>query len=133
MTDPPAGSRQLPRAARSRVWLAVATGLIVIHAWFCHAGSGPSTETPLSSAIGQLRLDPNRATVDELQLLPRIGPKIAERIVAYRESVTDPPAFRTAEDLDKVKFIGPVTVERLRPLLRFPDDPIQPQSERATP
>ena len=58
-------------------------------------------------------------------LLPRIGPALADAIVAYRESRGPGPAFFSAEDLENVHRVGPVTVEALRPLLRFPSDSVE--------
>ncbi len=59
-----------------------------------------------------LRIDINRAGAAELQRLPRIGPKTAERILAFRAAYG---AFRSPDDLQQVKGIGPKTLERLRP------------------
>ncbi len=59
-----------------------------------------------------LRIDINRAGAAELQRLPRIGPKTAERILAFRATYG---AFRSPDDLQQVKGIGPKTLERLRP------------------
>lgn len=56
-------------------------------------------------------LDLNRATVEELEKLPGIGPTLAARIVAWRE--TQGP-FRTVEDLLAIPGIGPKTLEGLR-------------------
>lgn len=60
-------------------------------------------------------VDVNRATARELEVLPGIGPALAGRIVASRE---EEGPFRTVEDLQRVRGIGPATVERLRPLAR---------------
>jgi competence protein ComEA len=65
-----------------------------------------------------LRIDPNTATAHELELLPGIGPTLARRICEQRTQAA-PAAFSTAEDLARVHGIGPATVARLRPLLRF--------------
>jgi competence ComEA-like helix-hairpin-helix protein len=60
------------------------------------------------------RIDPNRATADELARLPRVGPALAERIVAHRQSVGP---FRSQEDLRAVPGIGPAVLEGIGPHL----------------
>jgi competence protein ComEA len=65
----------------------------------------------------------NRATVEELQLLPRIGPTLAARIIEERERGGP---FRTLHDLTRVRGIGPRTVERLAPLAEVGDVPAAP-------
>lgn len=79
-----------------------------------------------SAGIPELRLDPNTATAEQLELLPRIGPKLAQRIIAYRAEATSKPAFGSADDLQQVRGIGPKTVERLRPMLRMDGDARRP-------
>lgn len=54
----------------------------------------------------------NTADASELTALPGIGTVKAQAIVAYRQ--THGP-FRSVDDLDHVKGIGPATVARLRP------------------
>jgi competence protein ComEA len=56
------------------------------------------------------RLNINLAFEEELQILPSIGPVLAERIVAYR--VTHGP-FQTVEGVDDVRGIGPSTLDGL--------------------
>lgn len=56
----------------------------------------------------------NTASVDQLQLLPRVGPTVAARIVEHRESHGE---FRAPEDLLLVKGIGEATLERLEPYI----------------
>jgi competence protein ComEA len=56
----------------------------------------------------------NTATAEELQLLPRIGPAMAERIIAFREA--NGP-FRKVDELVAVKGIGDRSLEQLRPYL----------------
>ncbi len=61
------------------------------------------------------RLDPNRASAEELDRLPGVGPVLAARIVAHRES--EGP-FLALDSLLAVAGIGPATLDRMRPLLR---------------
>lgn len=63
------------------------------------------------------RIDPNSATLIELQRLPRVGPALAARIVAHRE--TNGP-FRSLADFDAVPGIGPALIASLTPLLTLP-------------
>ena len=53
----------------------------------------------------------NVASYEELQLLPRIGPATAEKIIAFREK--NGP-FSVIEDIQNVKSIGPKTFERIK-------------------
>ena len=64
---------------------------------------------------GIFTLDPNTAPVDSLELLPGIGPVLAQRIVEYRRH----QRFEEAVDITEVPGIGPRLYERLRPYLRI--------------
>ncbi len=56
----------------------------------------------------------NTATAAEFELLPGIGPTLAQRIVDDREANGK---FKDVNDLDRVRGIGPRTVDRLRDLV----------------
>lgn len=56
----------------------------------------------------------NTANAQTLTSLPGIGPKMAERIIAYREQKGP---FRSADDLMKVKGIGKKTFAKLKPYI----------------
>ncbi len=71
------------------------------------------------------RLDPNQASADELRRLPRVGPKLAERIVAHREA--NGP-FRTLADLDAVPGIGPALLAGITPHVALPPAPARAQA-----
>ena len=57
--------------------------------------------------------------MDSLTLLPRVGPVLAGRIDEARMAGV---VFRNAEDLKKVKGIGPALSARLAPLVVFLPD-----------
>ncbi len=53
------------------------------------------------------------APADSLDLLPGVGPVLATRLVAVRR---DRGPFRSWDDVDRVRGIGPKTIERLKAL-----------------
>jgi competence ComEA-like helix-hairpin-helix protein len=75
--------------------------------------SGPASPTSANTA-GE-PLDLNRASAVDLQQLPGIGPALARRIVAYRDSTG---GFRSLDELGRVSGIGPVLRARLTPYFR---------------
>jgi competence protein ComEA len=60
------------------------------------------------------RINLNTATQAELELLPRIGPALAQRILAYR---AERGPFKSIDELDLVKGIGSKTLEKIRPMV----------------
>ncbi len=66
-------------------------------------------------------INPNDAAVESLMRLPGIGLAKAEAIMAYRENVknSESQPFRSCQDLQKVKGIGPKTAESIGEWLRF--------------
>ena len=56
----------------------------------------------------------NTATVEQLQTLPRIGPALAARIIAWRD---EHGGFKSVDELDAVPGIGPAMMTSLRPLV----------------
>ncbi len=71
--------------------------------------SRPSAGSPRSSLI-----DLNSATVQELETLPGIGPVMAGRIAAHRDTNG---LFASVDDVESVPGIGPKTLESIRPLV----------------
>jgi len=61
-----------------------------------------------------LKVNINNATVEELTQLKRIGPKYAEKIVAFRQA--NGP-FKSADELVNVPGIGSKTVEENRDVI----------------
>lgn len=60
------------------------------------------------------KINLNTASAAELELLPGVGPAMAQRIIDHR---TAHGPFKRVEDLDEVKGIGPRTLEKLRDLV----------------
>ena len=79
----------------------------------------PSAAAPKPSHQGLLDL--NRATDQDFDALPGIGPKLAERIMEYRQSVG---VFHSLDELRAVKGIGKKKFERIRPLVTVMPDAI---------
>lgn len=73
--------------------------------------SGPKRDSARSLAARPINL--NAASAQELQMLPGIGPALAARIIEDREK--NGP-YASIEQLDRVKGIGPRTIEKLRGL-----------------
>ena len=58
------------------------------------------------------KVNVNDASPEQLALLPRVGPAVAQRIIEFREENGE---FKSAEDLMLVRGIGEKTFERLAP------------------
>lgn len=74
-------------------------------------GSAAVCVTPTNAPTAAALVDLNHASYEELQKLPGIGPKLAERIMAHRP-------YQNVGDLDKVPGFGAATLKRLKPLIR---------------
>ncbi len=66
---------------------------------------GAKKETALTDPV-----DLNKATAEELQRLPGIGPALAARIIEARKTTP----FKSVDDLRRVPGIGPKTLDKLR-------------------
>ncbi len=110
---------------RQLIFVAVLCGSVLImgsyrfvrtHAW--PRGDAPQLPVfvlPESSGFkGTFMLDPNLAPADSLELLPGIGPALADSIIRYRVL----NRFRSTEDLVLVPGIGERTLEKMRPYLK---------------
>ena len=66
------------------------------------------------------KIDVDRADVIDLTRLPRVGPALAQRIVAWREQHG---AFGGIGRLDSVAGIGPKLLDAMRPYVTFSGAP----------
>jgi competence protein ComEA len=86
-----------------------------------HKGEAPSAllppgrSPPGAPGAGAAVVDLNRATADDLDALPGVGPATAAAIVKYR---TEHGRFRAVDQLLDVPGIGPSKLANLRPRLR---------------
>jgi competence protein ComEA len=85
---------------------------------YCLRGEGqePRPAQPeASSKLAPATLDVNLASAEDFQKLPGIGPKLAQRIVAYRQKHG---LFRRVEDLMAIRGMGFKKWKAMRPYLR---------------
>ncbi|GIW80740.1 MAG: hypothetical protein KatS3mg105_2547 [Gemmatales bacterium] len=74
-------------------------------------GARPAIKDGKKNQKPKPKINVNTANRAELEQLPRIGPKLAQAIIAERNK----RPFASIDDLDRVRGIGKKTVERLRP------------------
>ncbi|MFI9325947.1 helix-hairpin-helix domain-containing protein [Kitasatospora sp. NPDC052868] len=74
----------------------------------------PPAGAPLASAAPTQPVSLNRATLQQLDTLPGVGPTLAQRILAFR---TSHGSFRSLEQLRQVSGIGERTYAEIRPML----------------
>jgi hypothetical protein len=79
-------------------------------------GTPRARPTPGGSAAPKVLVDLDQADTTQIGRLPGVGPALARRIVASRDSVGP---FGTLGALRRVKGVGPATLERLAGLVTF--------------
>jgi competence protein ComEA len=85
----------------------MAVALVIVGAASVRDGAARMLAPP----VQPLPVDVNAAGPAELSLLPGVGPSLAAAIVADRER-SGP--FRSTDELDRVRGIGPAALARLR-------------------
>ena len=74
-------------------------------------------DDPATARHYTFRVDPNTANVMELTMLPKVGPGLAQRIVADRQARG---TYKVPVDLLRVRGIGPKTLVGMQPYLALP-------------
>lgn len=96
-------------AAALAALLAAAVILLGVRAWRLRGVPLPLTRATPSGT--EVLLDVNRASIEELEALPWVGPVLAAEIVRHRP-------YRDVSELARVPGLGPRGLERLAALLR---------------
>ena len=86
------------------------------------------TALPSLAAEGR-RVNINAADAAQLALLPRVGPSVAQRIVAFRK---ENGPFKSPEDLMLVQGIGEKTYQLLKPYLAVSGETTLKEKVKAT-
>jgi competence protein ComEA len=103
-----------------RTWFVI-IGLLALAAVPLGAQRAPATAKSGSSAnaaVAGAPINLNTATQSQLETLPGIGPKAAQRILEYRQKNG---SFKKVEDLMNVKGIGEKSFLKLKPLITVAD------------
>lgn len=77
-----------------------------------HSSTDPPAAKPSGGMSVSQKIDLNRATAEDLDRLPRIGPKMAQRILEFRGAFGP---LRSVDELLSVRGIGQKTLEQIRP------------------
>ncbi len=77
--------------------------------------SGATSSNASTEYLRANPVDLNKASQAQLEVLPGVGPKMAERILAYR---TENGGFKSIDQLDDVKGIGEKRMATLKPLVK---------------
>lgn len=76
------------------------------------SSTDPPAAKPVDGMSVSEKIDLNRATAADLDQLPRIGPKMAQRILEFRRAFGP---LRSVDELLSVRGIGQKTLEQIRP------------------
>jgi competence ComEA-like helix-hairpin-helix protein len=108
----------LPVRSQRVLAVAIAASLTGMAVWYIAQGGLSGWLVPHDApptGTGRFTVNVNDAGVDELAVLPGLGPATAQRIVDHRR---EHGPFTSLEGLLDVPGVGPATLDAMRPHLR---------------
>jgi competence protein ComEA len=97
----------------TRILMAAILG-IAVSATAANAQSKATTSKAAATATAAAPVNLNTATVEQLATIPGVGPKMAERIIDYRQKNG---GFKKVEDLMNVSGVGEKSFLKMKPLI----------------
>ena len=91
------------------------------------SGKGKAASARPAAATAASPVNLNTATAAQLETLPGIGPRAAERILEYRQKNG---SFKKIEELMNVKGIGEKSFLKLKPLIAVSSAPGEPAASK---
>ena len=97
----------------TRILMAAILG-IAVSATIASAQSKPTRGSGAAAATATAPVNLNTATAEQLATIPGVGPKMAERIIDYRQKNG---GFKKVEDLMNVSGVGEKSFLKMKPLI----------------
>ena len=91
-----------------------AVSFVIYSVFFKNSGENINIVEPDTEFNYALRIDLNNAEIQMFELLPGIGPKIAQKIIDYRENSG---GFKNVDELERIQGISLRMVNLLRPFV----------------
>ena len=121
-----AGKGKVTKTEIFCLFLTLAFVVLCAALFFAHRPAGPAGRSVITWKSADVadtlprKININTADADELQLLPGIGPVLADRIVSWREQNGD---YLIAEDLLAVEGIGLTKLDEIRDYITVQEAP----------